>query len=83
MVSVAAGHSIIFRSSCLDRSITLWALLRWRKIDGDLHLGVRKDQGNFEAHAWVELNGTVLNDAEDVRERFAAFSKPITALNFK
>jgi hypothetical protein len=78
MVSVAAAHSL-FQSSCLDRSFLLWALLRRRGIDTDLFLGVRRDQENFEAHAWVEINGVVLNDTDDVRERFAPFSVPITA----
>jgi len=78
MVSIAAAHTF-FQSSCLDRSVLLWALLRRRGIDSDLFLGVRRDPGNFEAHAWVEINGAVLNDTDDVRERFAPFSVPITA----
>jgi hypothetical protein len=78
MVSIAAVHGIC-RSTCLDRSLALWALLRCQGIDSDLHLGVRKDQGNFEAHAWVEIDGRVINDTDDVRQRFSPFSIPITA----
>jgi len=40
-------------------------------------IGVRKATGRFEAHAWVELRGVVLNDSADVRERFAAFDRAI------
>ncbi len=35
--------------------------------------GVRKEQGRFEAHAWVEREGVALNDGSDVNVRFAAF----------
>ena len=83
MVAIAAGRTS-FRPSCLERSLVLWALLGRHGIDGELHLGVSKDNGDFEAHAWVELNGTVLNDTDDVRERFAPFPvpiKPIKAVN--
>jgi hypothetical protein len=52
-------------------------LLRRRGIAGDLRIGVRKEAGRFEAHAWVELGGRVLNDNEDVGERFAAFGRAI------
>ena len=77
MVSIAANHAL-FNTSCLDRSIVLCILLGRMGIDGDLHLGVKKDGGVFAAHAWVELNGKVVNDTADVRDRFAPFPAPIT-----
>jgi len=76
LVDVAARHGV-YRASCLPRSLALWWLLRRRGIDGDLRIGVRKEAGRFEAHAWVELRGAVLNDGDDVRERFAAFERAI------
>lgn len=78
MVSIAGAHTLC-RSSCLDRSFLLWALLRLRNIDSCLFLGVRRDLENFEAHAWVEINGAVLNDTDDVREKFSPFPAPVTA----
>jgi len=35
--------------------------------------GARKRDAGFEAHACVECQGTVLNEAKDVHQRFAPF----------
>jgi hypothetical protein len=61
------------RPACLTRSVTLWWLLRRRGIDAAVRIGVRRTDGRLEAHAWVEIDGLVLNDAQDVGSRFAAF----------
>lgn len=76
MVRAAARYSV-FPTNCLNRSLVLWWLLSRQGIGGDLRIGVRKDAGRFEAHAWVEALGKVLIDGDDVRERFAAFAPPI------
>jgi len=76
MISIAAAY-IPVSLSCLDRSISLSILLQRQGIRSDLFFGVRKDYGNFEAHAWVEIDGMVLNDTPDVRERYAPFPAPI------
>ncbi len=67
------------RSSCLERSLTLWWLLRREGIAGELHVGARKQSNHFEAHAWVELDGQVLNDDDDVHQHYARFDAPIAA----
>lgn len=66
-----------FRSNCLQRSLTLWCLLRARGIEGDLRVGVQKIAGRLEAHAWVEYRGAVLNDQDDVRRRFLPFARAL------
>jgi hypothetical protein len=76
MVEAAARRGPC-RATCLPRSLVLWWLLRRRGIDADLRIGVRKDAGRLEAHAWVELRGAVLNDGDDVRARYAAFGRAI------
>jgi len=65
------------RATCLPRSLTLWWLLRRRGIGAELRIGVRKEAGRFEAHAWVELRGAVLNDGHDVYLRFTAFDRAL------
>ena len=66
-----------FRSDCLPRTIVLWSLLRHRGIDGNVRIGVRSDtQGEFQAHAWLEWNGEVINDAGDVAEQYLPFNRP-------
>jgi hypothetical protein len=62
-------------SLCLDRSMTLWALLRQRGIETQLCIGASKSGGSFAAHAWVEYNGTVLNDSRSIRERYVVLTE--------
>lgn len=71
-VAVAAHHAP-FATTCLQRSLTLWWLLRRRRIASELRIGVTKADGEFRAHAWLERDGAVLNDDVDVGSRFAAF----------
>ena len=68
----AAGHRM--RVACLGRSLTLWWLLRRRGMESSIHLGASKNGSDFAAHAWVEMDGSVLNDRPDVGERFVTFS---------
>jgi transglutaminase superfamily protein len=69
----AASRRAFPRATCLHRSLTLWSLLRVQGVDTRLLLGARKSLNQFEAHAWIEYEGLVLNDTGDVRQRFAAF----------
>jgi hypothetical protein len=63
--------------NCLERSLTLWWLLRRSGVDSELHIGARKEGARLEAHAWVELAGQVLNDGAEVYQRYARFDAPI------
>jgi hypothetical protein len=65
--------------NCLERSLALWWMLRLNRIGGDLRIGGRKSQGRFEAHAWVEWGGHVLNDSTDVHKHYSRFDAPIAA----
>jgi hypothetical protein len=55
--------------NCLSRSLALWWMLRRDGVDATLQLGVSL-AGRFAAHAWVEANGQVLNDTQDVTTRY-------------
>jgi Transglutaminase-like superfamily len=69
-----AGWYLPKLANCLRRSLTLWYLLRCQGIESDLRIGVRRsDAGEFQAHAWVEHNGAVLNDRQDIHTLYAAF----------
>jgi len=74
LVKVAAGK-ISPIATCLHRSLTLWALLRLQGIEARLIFGVHKPENHFEAHAWVEYDGLVLNDSPDVGQRIAVISE--------
>ena len=66
------------KPNCLERSLALWWTLRRHGILAELHIGGRKGDRGFEAHAWVEHNGEVLNDTADVHEHYARFDAPAT-----
>ena len=56
----------VFRPQCLARSIALSRMLSERGIQGALvRVGVRRADGQFLAHAWVELAGETLGDADE------------------
>ena len=72
MVSVAANHSI-YRANCLKQSLVLWWLMRKRGLTAELRIGVKKEDCELNAHAWVELNGNVLIDNEKTINNFHPF----------
>lgn len=82
MVSIASRYGF-YRPNCLQRSLVLWWLLRIQGIESDLRIGVRKEEGRFEAHAWVEYEGEILNDRRDIHQHFAAFSRAIGPFGVK
>ncbi|MEA5471521.1 lasso peptide biosynthesis B2 protein [Spirulina sp. 06S082] len=76
MVKIATRYCQSF-SNCLKQSLVLWELLYLQRIESELRIGVRRDRGEFEAHAWVEYQGIALNEIRDVREDFATFDRII------
>jgi len=68
-----------YRGNCLSRSLTLWWLLRRQGLESELRIGASTAGGRFEAHAWIEFQGTVINDRADVRERYGVFDLPAGA----
>ena len=47
---------------CLRRSLVLLYRLRRINVEADLRTGVKRKEGSFAFHAWLELDGIVLND---------------------
>jgi len=77
-VDAGACHGL-YHANCLQRSLVLAWFLQRRRIPFDLRIGARNEPGEnkekkpFSAHAWVETQGEVLNDHQNVNERFKAF----------
>jgi|KBSSwiStaDraftv2_1062776.scaffolds.fasta_scaffold131274_3 hypothetical protein len=69
LVPLMASYSPV-KAVCLAQSVTLWFLLARKGIDSAVRIGVTKESGVFGAHAWVDMNGTVLLDRPDVADRF-------------
>jgi hypothetical protein len=71
-VNRSANH-VFGPVTCLTRSLVLRWLLRRYGTTSDLRIGVRMEQGEFSAHAWVEKDGIPLNDRPEFVARYAIF----------
>lgn len=80
MVKIAVRYNAPW-TTCLKKSLVLWYLLRRQGIAANLQIGVRLEQGQFQAHAWVEYQGLVVGDRADVRQQYTAFDNLNTQLN--
>jgi hypothetical protein len=58
---------------CLQRSAATACLLRSHGVSAELVIGAQ--QMPFRAHAWVEVDGRVVNDKPYVRERYAVLDR--------
>jgi hypothetical protein len=79
-MAAAAARNFFFSTNCLEQSLVLWWLLRRRGIAAELRIGARKEFERFEAHAWVEADSSVLNDATAEHRHFVPFDGPIAPL---
>jgi hypothetical protein len=75
-VNRAANH-VLGSATCLTRSLLLRWLLRRYGTPSDLRIGVRFEEGELAAHAWVEKDGIPLNDRPELVSRYAAFDQPV------
>jgi hypothetical protein len=74
MVTAASEEGIV-HGKCLEQSVVLWWLLKQRQLPAELQIGGRRTNRKFEAHAWVELAGTVVSSGDTVHQDFARFSR--------
>lgn len=69
VVGIVAGSPSVPGNS-LRHALALWWLLAQRGVACGLRFGVKKDGEKLLAHAWVEHDGVVLNDEQDIAERY-------------
>lgn len=63
------------RARCLARAMTLRTLLERRGVrEAVVRVGVRRADGRFEAHAWVELRGHVIGERAEYVQQFTVMS---------
>ena len=79
LVDVAARH-LPWHPTCLPRSLVLWFLLRRQGVPAELRIGVQKREQQLEAHAWVEVDHRVINDAPDIAAEYQPFENIADAL---
>jgi hypothetical protein len=65
-LAAIAGRRGAVTATCLRQSLLVYGWLRHRGFAPELMLGVRKQEGAFDAHAWVELEGRALGQSEIV-----------------
>lgn len=61
--------------NCLRRTVAQRRMLARRGVSAQLHIGVKKEEAGFAAHAWLSYRGQVLNDADDVTERYVELER--------
>jgi hypothetical protein len=70
-------------ANCVARSVVLWSWLRRRGHRPEIWFGARPsvggEQGAIEAHAWVVVDGQVVNDVADIAARYTPFPRPVTS----
>ena len=67
----SAARRHLYPMRCLAQSLALAWLLGRRGVATDLRLGVSRQQGKFDAHAWLELDGVPINDSSNLMRRYA------------
>ena len=58
-------------SSCLTRSLALYAMLRQHGYEPQFAVGVAGREQEFQAHAWVSLDGVPVMDSPLVERSYA------------
>jgi hypothetical protein len=71
-----AARHLFLPAMCLPRSIALHQWLRRDGIASELRIGVRKLGSGMAAHAWVEVNGSVVYESTDAASRFTPLQAP-------
>jgi hypothetical protein len=70
LVGVAARRHL-WSVSCLEKSLVLETLLVRYGFSPELKIGVRREDGVLQAHAWVEIAGKPLAEPREIETRFA------------
>ncbi len=72
----AVNHACVWypkRALCLQRSVVTTCLLRSCGVPAQMVLGAQKLP--FKAHAWVEVNGRVINERTDVQAAYGVWER--------
>jgi hypothetical protein len=70
IVKIAAEKGT-YQARCLQQTLVLWCLLRRNNLESEIRFGARKQAGELQAHAWVEVGGVALNEESDVCLHFS------------
>jgi hypothetical protein len=75
--AVLATSGIIPRTTCLTQALTLHRLLSRYGYRSNVQFGIRRGDGSFAAHAWVEHEaGWLLTTPPEIAQYVRLFSWP-------
>ena len=74
-LEIVTAANLALRTTCLEQSLVLCRMLRRRNLNADLRIGARKEAGRFEAHAWVEVAGNVIDGGGTEHLHFVPFEQ--------
>jgi len=63
------------KGRCLSQSLVMRLLLNRKGIFSELKIGLGKNKGAFDAHAWLEKEGMLLNDHPSVIANYFVLPK--------
>lgn len=58
--AVSSASRFVPQATCLTKALALHILLRRAGLQSRIHIGVTKEDGHFEAHAWVESQDKIV-----------------------
>lgn len=70
LAAIAGRHGLV-TATCLRQSLLVYGWLRMRGFDPAIRIGVQRITSSLDAHAWVELEHSSLEQAEHLHSRFA------------
>jgi hypothetical protein len=74
-LDAVTAANLFFLTTCLEQSLVLCRMLRRRGLNADLRIGARKEADRFEAHAWVEVEGNVVDGGGTEHLHFRPFER--------
>lgn len=66
------GRYLLGNKPCLPQALALQWFLKRSGIEAEMHIGVKKEAGQFEAHAWIEQDGVVIMGGSESPAEFSS-----------
>jgi hypothetical protein len=70
-----ARNNHLYPMTCLRQALTLQKMLAQHGIPVELKIGVRKEDGELLAHAWIQYQGKIVGEPEKITETYSAMQK--------
>jgi hypothetical protein len=73
----AAAGALPVELVCLPRALTAWTILNRMRVPAVVRFGMDGASGFKTAHAWIEVSGHAVGEANEHIARMAEFERPI------